>query len=95
MFDSTVCAVCILLLIAWIRDNRRNSARRRCWICAGMTLDEQLEIRRHWLEENARGYAIACCMARVASTCSAATAEPRNPSGCRLHRSSRTAGYPH
>jgi hypothetical protein len=57
VFDSVMCAVCIVVLIAWVQDYRRDKRARRRWeLRAGQTLEEELEKRRRVLDRiNRRG----------------------------------------
>lgn len=55
--DAVVCAICVFVLVGWIRDYRRDKRARRTWeIRDAMTTEQELELRRRWLDEvNRRG----------------------------------------
>jgi hypothetical protein len=50
-----MCAVCLVVLVAWLQDHRRDKARRRRWeLKPDMPLEDELEIRRRVLGRRSR-----------------------------------------
>jgi hypothetical protein len=52
VFDSVMCAVCVVVLVAWFQDHRRDEWARRRWrLRPGMSVEDELETRRRLLDE--------------------------------------------
>jgi hypothetical protein len=50
--DAVICAICVFLLVAWVRDHRRDQQRRRRWhLSDNMSVEDELERRRQWLDD--------------------------------------------
>ena len=51
--NATICAICIILLVAWLRDHRRDQQRRKRWeLRSGMSLEDELEVRCRVLDRD-------------------------------------------
>jgi hypothetical protein len=47
-----MCAICVLLLVGWAQDGRRQMRARDRWhLRAGMSLEDKLETRRRILDD--------------------------------------------